>query len=341
MPAFNVDNTVRSRHLLIVTRHIDVFILVRFLIHCTLHQRKSPLSHSSVPSDQDISLWGVGCLQFYLYCEKFWETEKRWLKFCVSLLWILDTVHQAFIANSAYVAFVKGIIDPILLLRLQMGIPTAGALTAVIDATVQALLIRRAWYLGSKNRVLTGALSVAVLAQFAVSMSYSIRIASIEEIVLLADAIPLQIASAAVAGITDTCLAVTLVWLMRRARSGFRRSDSIVKRLVTYTIGSSLVTAICAVFSLISAAVAPHSFIYAIGDFLLSKLYFNCLLASLNARTSLRSDAAKQGSVGMSIHLEDLSSSSSEESNRPTRNSNKAIECRINMNSRLALIGQR
>ncbi|OCB91624.1 hypothetical protein A7U60_g1123 [Sanghuangporus baumii] len=341
MPAFNVDNTVRSTDLLIVMRRIDTSILVRMYIHYILHQRKPPLSHSSTRSDQNISLWGVGCLQFYIYCEKFWKIEKRWLKLCMSLLWILDTVHQAFIANSTYVAFVKGIVDPILLLRLQKGIPTTGALTAVIDAAVQALLIRRAWYLSSKNRARTGALSVIVLAQFAVSLAYSIRIASIEENVPLAGAVPLQIASAAVATITDTCLAVTIVWLLRRARSGVRRTDSIVNRLVTYTIGSSLVTAICALFSLISAVIAPHSLIYIIGDFLLPKLYFNCLLASLNARSSLRA-AANQESCSMSIHFENSSSSSAEVPNCSTSKLSKAsmpeaIECRVNIDVETAL----
>ncbi|KAL5478286.1 hypothetical protein ACEPAI_2470 [Sanghuangporus weigelae] len=282
-----------------------------------------------------VVLWGVGCLQFYLYCEKYWNTEKRWFKVYMSTLWILDTVHQAIIASTVYVYLVKSIADPILLVHFQKTSSVISCLGAFIDAMVQAILIRRTWYLSNKNRILTGALSIAVLAQFAVTMALFVRFVSIVELLMIYNAIPVQLAAAAVVAITDTYLAVVLARLLRKARSGFRRSDSIVQRLVMYTIGSSLVTSICAMVALISCIVAPHAFIYLVSDLLIPKLYFNCLLVSLNARSSLRT-VAEQESGGMSIHLEDLSSSSSGESNRSTSDSNKAsipkvIECRISI----------
>ncbi|OCB91615.1 hypothetical protein A7U60_g1114 [Sanghuangporus baumii] len=276
MPALNVDITFGCLF-------ISHFVSVNFV---------------TIPSrtcfDQVSSLWGVGCLQFYLYCEKYWNTEKRWFKVYMSTLWIMDTVHQALIANATYVCFVKGIADPTSLVRFQKTGPAISGLTAFIDAMVQAILIRRAWYLSSKNRILTGALSIAVLAQFAVTMAYFTRIVSVSELPMIDNAIPMQLAASVAAQFTDTYLAVVLVWLLRKARSGFRRSDSIVQRLVTYTIGSSLVTAICASFALISAAVAPHSFIYLLGDFLLAKLYFNCLHALLGPYCRFQNCLEKQ-----------------------------------------------
>ncbi|OCB91622.1 hypothetical protein A7U60_g1121 [Sanghuangporus baumii] len=266
-----------------------------------------------------------------MYCETFWKTDQRWLKAYISSLWILETALQALIADNGYIYLVKGITDPTLWFRYQQTTPTITAFAAVIDAMIQALLIRRAWYLSNKNRILTGALCVAVLAQFAVTMTYSIRIAIVRENKLLPG---MQLAAAATAAITDTYLAVVLVWLLRKARSGFKRSDSVVNRLVTYTIGSSLVTAVSALFALVSAVVAPYSSVYLLGDLLLPKLYFNCLLALLNARSSLRA-AAEQESGGMSIHLENVSSSTGEP-NQTASNSNKAsipkaTECRINV----------
>ncbi|OCB91616.1 hypothetical protein A7U60_g1115 [Sanghuangporus baumii] len=281
------------------------------------------------------ALWGVGCLQFYLYCEKYWKTERRWLKVYMSLLWILDTVNQAFISNDTYVLFVKGIANPALLARNSKSGSATSILTAFIDAMVQAIFIQRAWYLSDKNRILAGVSSAAVLVQFALTMTFFGRIVGVTDITLIAKSIPIELASAVVGALTDTFLAVTLVWLLRKGRSGFRRSDSIVNRLVTYTVGSGLVTAICALFALISAAVAPHSFVYMLAGLLTSKLYFNCLLASLNARSSLRA-AANQESGGLSIHLENSSSSIAGESNHSASDLNKAsiskaIECRVNI----------
>ncbi|KAL5478288.1 hypothetical protein ACEPAI_2472 [Sanghuangporus weigelae] len=275
--------------------------------------------------DHVSSVWGVGCLQFYLYCEKYWNTEKRWFKVYMATLWIMDTVHQALIASTVYVYLVKSIADPALLFPFQKPFLAIPFLTAFIDVMVQAILIRRAWYLSSKSRILSGALSFAVSAQFAVTMAYSARLVSLNEfLTAMTDkiAISMQLAVSVIAVITDTCLAVVLAWLLRKARSGIRRSDSIVNRLVTYTLGSSFVIAICALFTLVSAAVAPHSFIYLLGDFILPKLYFNCLLAALNARSSLRA-AANQESGSMSIHFENPPSSSSGESSRSASASSK------------------
>ncbi|KAL5478274.1 hypothetical protein ACEPAI_2458 [Sanghuangporus weigelae] len=57
-------------------------------------------------------LWGIGCLQLYLYYEKYWETDQRWFKLYILIIWILDTVHQVFVVVFEYVYFVKTILDP-------------------------------------------------------------------------------------------------------------------------------------------------------------------------------------------------------------------------------------
>ncbi|KAL5478287.1 hypothetical protein ACEPAI_2471 [Sanghuangporus weigelae] len=276
------------------------------------------------------ALWGVGCLQFYLYCENFWKTEKRWIKMYMTALWIVDTIHQVFISNTSYVCLVKGIADPAWLYRYQKISPGIAALTAFIDVMVQIIFIRRAWYLSSKRRILTGALSVAVFIQFALTIGYSIITASVSEGIPSGYAITLQLTAAAFVVFTDTFLAVVLVWLLRKARSGITRSDSIVKCLIMYNIGSSLVTTICPLVALVSVTIAPHSFIFELAGYLLAKLYFNCLFASLNARSSLRA-VANQESGGLSIHFENPSAYSSGDLNHSASNSNKAIECRVNI----------
>lgn len=123
---------------------------------------------------------------------------------------------------------------------------------------------------------------------------------SFTRIAQLDEAIRIELAMTGVAVFTDTLLAVILIWLLRKARSGFRRSDSVVNRLVMYIVGSSLITAICVVAALISAAVAPHALVYLLFDLVIPKrrfllgmcsghglivhsiaVYFNCMLASL------------------------------------------------------------
>ncbi|OCB91620.1 hypothetical protein A7U60_g1119 [Sanghuangporus baumii] len=270
------------------------------------------------------ALWGIGCLQFYLYCEIYWKTEQRWLKVYMTLLWTLDTGLQALLSYSFYVLFVKGIANPSLTDHFEKTGSTLVLLTILINASVQVIFIHRAWCLSDKNRILAGALSVAVLTQLALGIACVARIANVADITLLDKAVPLELALAAITVITDTFLAAVLIWLLWKARSGLRRSDSVVNHLVTYIVASSLVTVICSLVGLIGAAVAPRSFIYLLTGLIISKLYFNCLLALLNARSSLRA-VADYESGGMSIRFDNFSSSPHGESNHFASDLNKLL----------------
>ena len=154
----------------------------------------------------------------------------------------------------------------------------------------------------NKNHILLGALCIAVFAQFILTMAYFARVVRISSLIQLNEAVPIELAAAAVAGLADTLLAVVSVWLLRKARSRFKRTDSIVHRIVTYVIASRVVTAICSLDALIGASAAPRSFgIYTLAVVLLPKckffyypntsndiyetktsylVHFNCLLAS-------------------------------------------------------------
>ncbi|KAH9474978.1 hypothetical protein JR316_0012077 [Psilocybe cubensis] len=68
---------------------------------------------------------------------------------------------------------------------------------------------------------------------------------------------------------------------------GIKRTDSILKIMMAFSINTGLLTSICAVACLVTYAIWPQRFIFMGLYFALSKLYVNSLLASLNARHSL------------------------------------------------------
>ena len=133
--------------------------------------------------------------------------------------------------------------------------------------------------MSGKNRILTGALIVAVLVQFALTTALSAQTITSQN----SPAIPNYMvvthqATAAVSTFTDGFLAIVLIWSLRRARSGLKDSDSIVNRLVIYIIASSSITAVCMLVALIASSVAPHTLIHLPSDFLLVKRqWFNAL----------------------------------------------------------------
>ncbi|KAL5478276.1 hypothetical protein ACEPAI_2460 [Sanghuangporus weigelae] len=175
-------------------------------------------------------------------------------------------------------------------------------LANIIDAMIQIVLVRRVWCLSDRNRILTTTLSIAVLAQFATTTAVYFKILKLTKLAQIFEDVDLQLAGNAVEVFTDTFLAASLVSLLWKARSGLHSSNSIVNRLMTYIVGSSLITILCMLVAVIADIVAPHSLIHETADLIISKLYFNCMLASLNARSSLRENLVVHAGE-ISFHL--------------------------------------
>ncbi|KAL0949179.1 hypothetical protein HGRIS_009257 [Hohenbuehelia grisea] len=90
------------------------------------------------------------------------------------------------------------------------------------------------------------------------------------------------------AAVGDALIAGSLVYLLQRSRTGFRKSDTMISKLTMFTVNTGLLTSICATASLISILLWGNTFIYIAFYFNLGRLYSNSLLATLNAREGIR-----------------------------------------------------
>ena len=71
--------------------------------------------------------------------------------------------------------------------------------------------------------------------------------------------------------VADLALATSMVFLLRQHRSGFAKTDSIIQRIVSYTLSTSLVTVVVSTVALISVIVAPSSFLFLAADLTICK----------------------------------------------------------------------
>ena len=78
--------------------------------------------------------------------------------------------------------------------------------------------------------------------------------------------------------VTDFSLAFSLVILLHRSRTGgFTSSDSVIKLIIAFTIGTSLITALLLLVALVSVNTNPDSFLWLASDLLASKRESACL----------------------------------------------------------------
>lgn len=94
------------------------------------------------------------------YWKKYWSSDKRWLKYYILAVFLLDTVHQALYIKGIHKIFVSGFGDRDLvqhnsrfditnsfeiILNLRRLLLSTGLLTSVICCFAQVFYILRIW----------------------------------------------------------------------------------------------------------------------------------------------------------------------------------------------------
>ncbi|TFK24550.1 hypothetical protein FA15DRAFT_704533 [Coprinopsis marcescibilis] len=146
-----------------------------------------------------------------------------------------------------------------------------------------------------------------VAAEFGCVIAFtglSLRLKTFTE---LAELEALSIAVNALAAAGDVLIAVTLCIILHFSRTGFSKSDTMINKLILFSVNTGMLTSICAVGSLISITVAGNTFFYIAFFFCIGRLYTNSLLATLNARKMIRGalDGVNSTSENLSLSLRD------------------------------------
>ncbi|TBU52331.1 hypothetical protein BD310DRAFT_981947 [Dichomitus squalens] len=239
-----------------------------------------------------LMLYGLTVHQTYRYF-RLYPTDIPVLVYLVLAILTIETVHTAMIMAACYYHLVSNYFNPITLLEghwsTRIITPTSGLCILVC----QAFYARRVWYVGHQYRYIVGVAGVLMLALLAFTIS-----ATVEGFIL-----PLSnfhrdswmvsvLFSLAVA--IDILLTSSLIFVLVRSRTGFKRTDFTIDIIVVYAINTGLLTSIVGLLGAIFAIILPGNFIYIGISIVATKLYANSVLAVLNSRRAL-SDRMLEG----------------------------------------------
>ncbi|KAN0118517.1 hypothetical protein V8E52_004940 [Russula decolorans] len=234
--------------------------------------------------------WGVSSLLFGMLCIQVWAYYIRYTndstsyKILVLSLWILEAFHQAFVGHIAWYYIVDNagsllvlLNPPIWTLSVQI---LLGALVGLIVKTCFGL---RVWKFSRGNFLVTGFILGMALAQFVMAVLFTIR--SFHLRVGQADEIKTLATTALSLGVTtDIFTAASLSYFLHRMRTGYKRSDTLINRLIIYSVNTGSLTSVFSAAVLIAYNMMPDNLIFIALYFILSKLYANSCLATLNMR---------------------------------------------------------
>ncbi|KAF8879437.1 hypothetical protein CPB84DRAFT_1687940 [Gymnopilus junonius] len=245
----------------------------------------------------------VSIVQAWYY---FSHQQDPWsLKGLVSAVMIFDTIHQSLITHTVYTYTITnwGNADELGVIVWSMLVSFLQGLTAFL---VQSFLTMRVWRLSNRRKILTGSV---VRLNFG---SYLTRLITdwlhLKTYAELTELKYLSILVNTLAAAGDALIAATLCILLHRSRTGFRKSDTIINKLILFAVNTGFLTSLCAVASLVSIVVAGNTFLYIAFFFCIGRLYTNSLLASLNARKMIRrsGEAIHTTSDNISLSLRDF-----------------------------------
>ncbi|KAK0221029.1 hypothetical protein EDD85DRAFT_1028567 [Armillaria nabsnona] len=107
----------------------------------------------------------------------------------------------------------------------------------------------------------------------------------------MTDVVTIWLASDCLCDIVITFLLVRHLHDRRGQKTGFKRSDDLVDKIIRITVQTGLITSLCALVDLITYLSLPTG-IHLIFNLPLSKLYTNSLMSSLNSREPRQEPAA-------------------------------------------------
>ena len=125
--------------------------------------------------------------------------------------------------------------------------------------------------MSDKNKLLATSLFVLITGKFATVLIYFAQLYHVKSATQLTSYVPTVIAMFAVFFFVDTTLAVTLVLLLYHRRSGFRKSDALLKRIMIYAISTGLVSGAWALVGLFTAIFLPTDFAYLLVSLVMPK----------------------------------------------------------------------
>ncbi|KAH8104756.1 hypothetical protein BXZ70DRAFT_1005263 [Cristinia sonorae] len=233
-------------------------------------------------------LFGVLCSQTWTYMSRY-PLDRPEYKALVAFVWFLEIVDQAFIGHACYYYTIGGWSNPLVLLKAPIwSLILQVTLGAAAGGIVKICFAMRVYRFSQRNKFITGLILLLAFAQLAFAGIYTAEGFKAKS---LTEVEKLQVVASVALGLgvaTDILTSASLCYFLRNLRTGYTKDDSLVNRLTLYAINTGILTSACSLTTLICYDTMPDNFIFMAFYFVLSKLYANSFLATLNTRRVLR-----------------------------------------------------
>ncbi|OSD07715.1 hypothetical protein PYCCODRAFT_342690 [Trametes coccinea BRFM310] len=229
--------------------------------------------------------YGVTCLQTFTYYRSSRAMKDgRSLRLLVLALLVLDSAHQAIVIHAAYNYLVLDVLNPMKLIALVWSIPAEIVFNALLALILNSFLTFRLWKL-SRWYLLASIGAILTLGNFSTNLAYAIQTFQYDDLFSAEKTLRNHgIGGLCVSVVTESMLSLSLAYYLNAQRTGLRKSNDMITKLIALTVTTGMLTTVFNVADLIAYIARPSDLYVLCFNFMLGKLYANALLTSLNSR---------------------------------------------------------
>ncbi|KAI9060961.1 hypothetical protein FKP32DRAFT_1678556 [Trametes sanguinea] len=246
---------------------------------------------------------GLTIHQTYRYF-RFYPNDLLSLKALVVLVLGLDILHSISSMHICYFYLVSNFFRPARLLEGVWSIRLIILEMGLLIVVAHCFYARRLYLLANHNVI--PAIIIAVLLAAELALCITVTVDSFKSVTFTSfehySWVMWSILSVAVAA--DIVATTALTYYLRKSRTGFTKTDSIVDILMVYTINTGLSTSIMTFAALLCSILMRKNLVYSAILVVSTKMYANSLLAVLNSRRGILDkgmSAYETGSFGMKL----------------------------------------
>ncbi|KAI1783575.1 hypothetical protein LXA43DRAFT_321838 [Ganoderma leucocontextum] len=263
-------------------------------------------------------VYGITILQAYVYFGNSGRDSIH-MKTFVALLFALETLSLVLMVNILCHYVVSDFGNPFLLLKATPVMAWENGVTVLIGTLTQSYFAHRLWALSKGNVVLVSSIIILAVCSCGSGMAISVNLYTHTDNLFLGS-VEIRILSGLANGLSIICdvlIAASLSYYLHSKKTGFKRTDSIINRLIIYAVNRGALTAICQTGHMVTTVALPGRFIFLPFALLDGRLYCNTLLATLNAqRFIVKEDRNNAVELGSDI-LNSMNSSTSGNGKQP------------------------
>ncbi|KAH8826956.1 hypothetical protein DL96DRAFT_1815997 [Flagelloscypha sp. PMI_526] len=249
-------------------------------------------------------LYGISIAQGYWYFDTY-KNDRAWLKSFVGAVLIFEAVHQALISHVIYTDLVTEYANPLALDHYLKSLSIQALFGMMTMVCVQSFFCIRIWTLSNRNYYFVALPATLTLANLVLGIYYSaVNIPEVSITVAFSKWLSESQAINGLSAGTDIIIAISMVTLLYRSKTGLSSTHTLLNKLMLYAINTGAVTSIASILTVIFTVVfGQGNMVYGAVYFMTGRLYLISMLASLNAREGLRKGMA------LSVNMSDFTSS--------------------------------